>query len=71
VPAEAEKLRDMVLTKEGENNELKEKITSLKEDIDTVHIPSFPTLTGTFLWFTDLPVRSRVLAVCRRATITS
>jgi hypothetical protein len=26
----------MILTKEGENNLLKEKITSLQEDIDTV-----------------------------------
>ena len=34
--AEAEKLRDMILTKEGENSILKEKIQSLQEDIDTV-----------------------------------
>ena len=38
--AEADKLRDMILTKEGENNQLKEKITSLQEDIDTVSLPS-------------------------------
>ena len=37
--AEADKLRDMILTKEGENNQLKEKITSLQEDIDTVRTP--------------------------------
>ena len=37
--AEADKLRDMILTKEGENNQLKEKITSLQEDIDTVSPP--------------------------------
>ena len=29
----------MILTKEGENNQLKEKITSLQEDIDTVRTP--------------------------------
>ena len=40
--AEADKLRDMILTKEGENNQLKEKITSLQEDIDTVRTP--PTI---------------------------
>jgi hypothetical protein len=33
---ESEKLRDMILSKEGENNQLRDKITSLKEDIDTV-----------------------------------
>jgi len=37
--SEADKLRDMILTKEGENNLLKEKITSLQEDIDTVSYP--------------------------------
>jgi hypothetical protein len=37
--AEAEKLRDMILGKEGENNVLKEKISSLQEDIDTVSYP--------------------------------
>jgi len=37
--AEAEKLRDMILNKEGENNVLKEKINSLQEDIDTVSHP--------------------------------
>jgi chromosome segregation ATPase len=37
--AEAEKLRDMILNKEGENNVLKEKINSLQEDIDTVSYP--------------------------------
>jgi len=26
----------MILTKEGENNQLQEKINSLKEDVDTV-----------------------------------
>jgi peptidoglycan hydrolase CwlO-like protein len=30
----------MILTKEGENNQLKEKIMSLQEDIDTVSTPS-------------------------------
>jgi chromosome segregation ATPase len=38
--AEADKLRDMILNKEGENNLLKEKINSLQEDIDTVSIPN-------------------------------
>ena len=37
--AEADKLRDMILTKEGENNLLKEKLNSLQEDIDTVSPP--------------------------------
>jgi peptidoglycan hydrolase CwlO-like protein len=37
--AEADKLRNMILNKEGENNLLKEKINSLQEDIDTVSIP--------------------------------
>jgi hypothetical protein len=44
--AEAEKLRDMILTKEGENNILKEKITSLQEDIDTVCHPLLPKSRG-------------------------
>jgi hypothetical protein len=68
--AEAEKLRDMILTKEGENNILKEKITSLQEDIDTVSFPLTRACTILRV-FTDLPVRSRLLAVCWRKTITS
>jgi hypothetical protein len=50
--AEAEKLRDMILTKEGENNQLKDKITSLQEDIDTVS-PFISPVRGRSV-FTDL-----------------
>jgi DNA repair exonuclease SbcCD ATPase subunit len=66
--AEAEKLRDMILTKEGENNQLKDKITSLQEDIDTVSLFLSPAERGTFLCALILPVRSRFVAVCRRKT---
>jgi chromosome segregation ATPase len=71
--AEADKLRDMILTKEGENNQLKEKITSLQEDIDTVRTPPTKScvLKRTPFLFTDLPVRSRLLAVCWRASKSS
>jgi len=53
IVAEAEKLRDMILTKEGENNQLKDKITSLQEDIDTVSSFLSRVSGGVFL-FTDL-----------------
>ena len=47
--AEADKLRDMILNKEGENNVLKEKINSLQEDIDTVRTP--PSHASLFYCF--------------------
>jgi hypothetical protein len=58
----------MILTKEGENNQLKDKITSLQEDIDTVSLFLSPAERGTFLCALILPVRSRFVAVCRRKT---
>lgn len=63
----------MILTKEGENNQLQERINSLKEDVDTVS-PLFLYFPAVFpdrqpFVFTDLPVRSRFVAVCRRATV--
>ena len=45
--AESENLRDMILAKEGENNQLREKIASLKEDIDTVSPPGSPSVVIT------------------------
>jgi hypothetical protein len=39
----------MILTKEGENNVLKEKITSLQEDIDTVSYPFYRDADASFV----------------------
>ena len=46
--AEADKLRDMILNKEGDNNVLKETINSLQEDINTVRIPHLKSLFCRF-----------------------